>query len=119
MTSTFYSAASFNKPLVWDTSQVTSMNKMFQGAGAFNQQLKWDTSAVIGYQGGFGYTVTARASPRRAHIRAHPPPLTAARPPRLVTRNLPSLIASAPTRRRAVLGLGHVVRRLGSAEPRL
>ena len=55
----------------------------------------------------------------RAHIRAHPPPLTAARPPRLVTRNLLSLIATAPTRRRAVQRLGHVVRRLESVEREL
>merc|ERR1712021_122847 len=42
----FRSASSFNKPVSFDTSKVTSMNQMFKDASAFNQPVSFDTSKV-------------------------------------------------------------------------
>eukprot|EP00327_Prymnesium_parvum_P020554 CAMPEP_0113291934 /NCGR_PEP_ID=MMETSP0008_2-20120614/34342_1 /TAXON_ID=97485 /ORGANISM="Prymnesium parvum" /LENGTH=216 /DNA_ID=CAMNT_0000143937 /DNA_START=280 /DNA_END=927 /DNA_ORIENTATION=- /assembly_acc=CAM_ASM_000153 len=42
----FYRATSFNQPLSFDTSSVTSMSYMFDGATSFNQPLSFDTSSV-------------------------------------------------------------------------
>ncbi|KAL1495256.1 hypothetical protein AB1Y20_017117 [Prymnesium parvum] len=42
----FAGASSFNQPLNWDTSSVTDMDAMFAGASSFNQPLNWDTSSV-------------------------------------------------------------------------
>jgi surface protein len=46
MAAMFYGATSFNQPLQWDTSSVTDMSAMFEGAMSFNQPLQWDTSSV-------------------------------------------------------------------------
>eukprot|EP00435_Cladocopium_sp_Y103_P054807 s196_g18.t1 len=44
----FYNASAFNQPISsWNTSAVTTMEKMFRDAEAFNQPIgSWDTSAV-------------------------------------------------------------------------
>ncbi len=46
--------ASFNEPLYWNTSSVTTMQGMFQDAHAFNQLLSFDTSSVTTMAGMFG-----------------------------------------------------------------
>ena len=42
----FSGAATFNQPLAWDTSKVTSMSGTFRGRMVFNSELAWDTSKV-------------------------------------------------------------------------
>ena len=55
MIGTFNSAAAFDQPLAWDTSQVTTMQSTFSMAKAFDQPLAWDTSKVTSMRDTFAF----------------------------------------------------------------
>jgi len=54
----FYGCDSFNNPLNWDTSSVTSMTNMFRSAYALNSDLVFETGNVISMAGMFDYAST-------------------------------------------------------------
>lgn len=56
MSHMFDNASSFNQPLRWNTSKVASMREMFNGASKFNQPVEFDTSNCTDMFGMFANT---------------------------------------------------------------
>ncbi|KAL1495174.1 hypothetical protein AB1Y20_017039 [Prymnesium parvum] len=54
----FTYASSFNQPLNWDTSSVTSMDWMFARTNSFNEPLNWNTSSVTSMFGTFYFAIS-------------------------------------------------------------